>query len=308
MRRSAVILLLALVVAACGEGKPATPTAVATGTFPATITADNGSVTVEAQPKRIVSLAPTATEILFAIGAGDQVVAVDDQSNYPPESTPKKTKLSGFEPNVEAIAGYQPDLIVFADDSKKLTDSFKALKIPALLQTPAKELEDSYRQIRALGVATGRTGAANALVERMRDDIADLVADAPKPSTPLTYYHELDGTYFSVTSSTFIGKVYAVFGLKNIADPADKSSSGYPQLSPEYIIQANPSLIFLADTKCCSVTAETVAKRPGWNQITAVKEGHVIALDDDIASRWGPRIVDFLRTISTALDDLQKAA
>lgn len=308
MRRSAVILVLALVVAACGKGENATPTAVATGTFPTTITADNGSVTINAKPKRIVSLSPTATEILFEIGAGAQVVAVDDQSNYPPESASKKTKLSGFEPNVEAIAGYQPDLVIFADDSKKLTDSFKALKIPALLHTPAKELNDSFRQIRALGAATGRTGAANELVDRMRADIEKLVADAPKPATAPTYYHELDGTYFSVTSSTFIGKVYGVFGLKNIADPADKSSSGYPQLSPEFIIQANPSLIFLADTKCCSVTPETVAKRPGWNQIAAVKAGHVVALDDDVASRWGPRIVDFLRTISDALDELQNAA
>ncbi len=306
MRRSAVIIVLALAVAACGKSSDVTPSAAATGTFPATITAGNGTVTIAARPKRIVSLSPTSTEILFAIGAGSQVVAVDDQSNYPAEAP--KTKLSGFEPNVEAITAYKPDLIVFADDSKKLSDSFKALKIAAILHAPAKDLNDAYAQIRALGVATGRTGAASALVDRMRTDIRALVADAPKSSTAVTYYHELDGTYFSVTSSTFIGKVYALLGLKNIADPADKSASGYPQLSPEFIIQSNPSLIFLADTKCCSVTAETVAKRPGWDKIAAVKEGRVIALDDDVASRWGPRIVDLLRTVSDALTSLTRAA
>ncbi|MFY9588839.1 MAG: ABC transporter substrate-binding protein [Actinomycetota bacterium] len=306
MRRSAVIIVLALAVAACGKSTPVTPAASATGTFPATITAGNGSVTIAAKPKRIVSLSPTSTEILFAIGAGAQVIAVDDQSNYPTNAP--KTTLSGFEPNVEAIAGYTPDLVVFADDSKKLSDSFKALKIPAILHAPAKDLDDAYAQIKALGVATGRTGAANALVDRMRKDIRELASRAPKPATTFTYYHELDDHYFSVTSSTFIGKVYALLGLKNIADPADKSGGGYPQLSPEYIIQSNPSLIFLADTKCCSITAETVTKRPGWDKIAAVKDAHVVALDDDMASRWGPRIVDLLRTVSAALETLKQAA
>jgi iron complex transport system substrate-binding protein len=306
VKRSAVILVLALAVSACGKSSDTTPAASATGTFPATITAANGTVTIAARPKRIVSLSPTSTEILFAIGAGRQVVAVDDQSNFPTNAP--KTELSGFEPNVEAIAAYTPDLVVFADDSKKLSDSFKALKIPAILHAPAKDLNDAYAQIKALGVATGRTGVATSLVDRIREDIRALVADAPKSSTAPTYYHELDGTYFSVTSSTFIGKVYALLGLQNIADPADKSGGGYPQLSPEFIIQSNPSLIFLADTKCCSVTAETVATRPGWDKITAVKDGHVVALDDDVASRWGPRIVDLLRTVSDALASLKQAA
>jgi len=306
VRRSAVILVLALAVSACGKSTDTTPAASATGTFPATIAAENGSVTIAARPARIVSLSPTATEILFAIGAGSQVVAVDDQSNYPTNAP--KTKLSGFEPNVEAIAAYSPDLVVFADDSKKLGDSFKALKIAAILQTPAKDLKDAYAQIKALGVATGRTGAAAALVDRMRSDIRELVGKTPKQSTAQTFYHELSSDYFSATSATFIGKVYALLGLKNIADPADKSGGGYPQLSPEYIIQSNPALIFLADTKCCSQTAETVKARPGWDKITAVRDGHVVALDDDIASRWGPRIVDLLRVVSTALDELKQAA
>jgi len=197
---------------------------------------------------------------------------------------------------------------VFADDSMKLSDSLKALNIPAILQSPAKELKDAYAQIEVLGRVTDRRQGAANLIGGMRRDIASLVADAPKVSRAPTYYHELSQDFYSATSSTFIGKVYALLGLRNIADAADKAGTGYPRLSPEFIIQSNPSLIFLADTKCCSQTAATVAKRPGWDKIDAVTAGHVIALDDDVVSRWGPRIVDFLRTVENALKGLKKAA
>lgn len=306
MRRSAVIIVLALAVAACGKSNEVTPAAKATETFPATIKAENGPVTIPKKPTRIVSLSATATEVLFAIGAGRQVVAVDDQSNYP--AGVPTTKLSGYQPNVEAIASYKPDLVVFADDTQKLGDSLKALNIPAILQSAAKELKDAYEQIELLGGATDHRADASKVVGQMRRDIASLVEDAPKLDRAPTYYHELTQEFYSATSTTFIGKVYSLLGLKNIADAADKAGTGYPQLSPEYIIQSNPSLIFLADTKCCSQTAETVAKRPGWNKIDAVTSGHVVALDDDVVSRWGPRIVDFLRTVEDALKALKQAA
>ena len=135
----------------------------------------------------------------------------------------------------------------------------------------------------------------------MHGDIDGIVKSLPARDVPLTYYHELDPTYFSATSKTFIGQVYSLLGLKNIADPADTDGSGYPQLSAEAIIAANPDLVFLADTKCCQQTAQTVAARPGWNVITAVKDGGVVPLDDDIASRWGPRIVDYLRSVAEAV-------
>ncbi|RMH67259.1 MAG: ABC transporter substrate-binding protein, partial [Actinomyces sp.] len=122
----------------------------------------------------------------------------------------------------------------------------------------------------------------------------------------ITYYHELDDTLYTVTSGTFVGEIYALFGLENVADPADADGSafGYPQLSAEYLVDADPDLIFLADTKCCGQSAATVAARPGWDTLTAVREGHVVELDDDIASRWGPRVVDFARAVAAALDTL----
>ncbi len=282
---SVILALLALLGAACGRGD----------------SPDVGSS--ERRPQRIVSLSPTATEMLFAIKAGDQVVAVDDNSNYPPDVP--KTDLSGFQPNVEAVAGYKPDLVVYSNDPGDLGKSLAALGIPTLLVPFAKDLDDTYRQIEDLGRATGNLGEARDLVSSMRSEVAKIVAARPRLDEAPTYYHELDGNFFSTTSKTFIGGVYGLLGLKNIADGADRDGSGFPQLSAEYIIEADPDLIFLADTKCCGQSEQTVAARPGWTQIAAVSSGRVIALDDDIASRWGPRIVEFLRTASKAVKELE---
>jgi iron complex transport system substrate-binding protein len=139
---------------------------------------------------------------------------------------------------------------------------------------------------------------ASALEKKMRTDIAAIVASIPKGTKQLKVYHELDDTYYSATSATFIGQVYAVLGLKNIADGASATAGDYPQLSAEYIVSSSPDLIVLADTKCCHQNLGTVAARPGWSSIAAVKTGQVIGVDDDIASRWGPRVVDFLSALA----------
>jgi iron complex transport system substrate-binding protein len=242
--------------------------------------------------------------MLFAIGAGDQVEAVDDQSNHP--AAAPKTDLSGFEPNVEAIASYEPDLVVYSTEPGDLGASLEGLGIPALLQDAAATLDDVYDQIDQLGLATGNTSEAAAVVEQMRGDIDAIVDSIEPPDPPPTFYHELDDTYYSVTSSTFIGQLYALAGLRNIADEAKGAGGGYPQLSAEDIIESDPDLIFLADTKCCGQSSRTVAERPGWAQIDAVKHGGVIPLDDDVASRWGPRVVDYLRRIATAVADVSE--
>lgn len=299
-------LALGFTLSACADraapastGGGETPRPSATAAFPVTIDTDAGDVTIATRPQRIVSLSPTATEMLFAIGAGDQVVAVDDQSNYPPEAP--TTKLSGYEPNLESIAGYEPDLVVYSNDLGDVAAGLHQLDITALLQPAAASLRDVYAEIEQLGQATGHEDDALALTRQMRSEVRSIVASVPAPSTPLTYYHELDDTYYTVTSKTFIGQLYAMFGLRDIADAADKDGSGYPQLSPEYVIQRDPDLIFLADTKCCGQSAATVARRPGWSEIAAVHDGAVIELDDDVASRWGPRVVDLLRAIADAV-------
>jgi iron complex transport system substrate-binding protein len=121
------------------------------------------------------------------------------------------------------------------------------------------------------------------------------------PEDPLTLYHELDSSFFSADSTTFIGELYGLLGLRNIADEAEGNSGGYPQLNAEFIVSTNPDLIFLADTICCGETLATVSARPGWDAITAVQNGDVIEMSDDIASRWGPRVVDYLAAVSAAV-------
>jgi iron complex transport system substrate-binding protein len=306
-------LVLLLTAAACGGAQsstavtspaptPSSASSVApddTAQFPVTVAAANGDVTLDAQPDRIVSLSPTATEMLFAIDAGDQVAAVDEYSTHPSEAP--TTDLSGFEPNVEAIAGYDPDLVVIADDGADLSSALGELDIPVLVAPAATTLDDTYEQIAQLGSVTGHRGEADEVVEQMRADIAEITSDLPDTGEPLTYFHELDDTYYTVTSDTFVGQVYALAGLRNIADEAGGAAGGYPQLSEEFIIDADPDLIFLADAQCCRQSAETVAERPGWDRITAVEEGAVVELDEDVASRWGPRIVELLRTVGDAV-------
>jgi iron complex transport system substrate-binding protein len=252
---------------------------------------------VAAVPKRIVSLSPSATETLYTIGAGRQVVAVDELSDYPRRAP--RTKLSGYTPNVEAIAAYRPDLVVLVFDAGDAVAGLRRLGIRTVVQPAPVNLEQAYRRIRLLGAVTGHVKQARRLVRTMRTGISRAVASVPRRR--LTVYHELTPDYYSATSRTFIGRIYTLFGLRNIADAAPGSASGYPQLSAEYIVAANPSLIVLADSKCCGQSAATVAARPGWSSIAAVRSRSIVAIDDSIASRWGPRVVNFVRAVAAAL-------
>ena len=261
-------------------------------------------VAVPANVSRIVSLSASATEDLYAVGAGKQVVAVDEYSSTP-RSAPR-TKLSGYQPNVEAIAKYRPDLVIDDQDADDLTGHLKTLGIPVLIESAPNTLAGAYQQIEQLGDATGHAKQAVAVVKTMRARIAKIVASTPKPKKPLTVYHELDQTFYSASSHTFIGQLYSLLGLRNIADKAVKVSP-YPQLSAEYVIASNPDLIVLADTVCCGQSAATVARRPGWSTITAVKEHHVLAVNDSLASQWGPEIVGFLQIVADEVRRLVSA-
>ncbi len=254
------------------------------------------ATTAPAGPQRIVSLSPASTETLFAIGAGPQVVAVDDQSDYPANAP--KTTLSGLTPSAEAIAGYKPDLVVASADTGGLVAALTKLGIRSLVLPAANTLDEAYGQMTTLGTATGHVPDADKLVAGLKNDLAALVTATPK--TSLSYYHELSQDYYSADSHTFVGQVYGLFGLTNVADSAH-APGGYPQLSAEALVKADPKLIFLADTRCCKQDAAAVAARPGWAAISAVKNGNVVALDDDIASRWGPRLLDFAKAVAAAV-------
>jgi iron complex transport system substrate-binding protein len=289
-------LSLGVAMVAVSDGSSAGAATSKKDRFPVSVSIDGKKVRVAKKPTRIVSISPTATEMLFAIGAGKQVVAVDDQSSFP-ENAPR-TKLSGFQPNLEAIVGYRPDLVVMSQEDK-IAEGLRALKVPVVVHTAATAFNDSYRQIRELGLLTGNRATSDAVVAEMKSRLDRAVAAAPK--VPVKVFHELDDTLFTVTSSTFVGQVYRAFGAQNIADNAPGSESGYPQLNAEFLVKANPDVIFLADTKCCKQDKATVSARAGWADIAAVKKGAVVNLDDDIASRWGPRLPLLFEAISAGL-------
>ena len=260
----AAVTVLAAASAACGSSRPATPPASpAAGSFPATVPAANGAVHIGSRPTSIISLSPTSTEMLYAIGAGSQVKAVDSDSDYPPQAP--MTKLSGFQPNVEAIVGYKPDLVVVARQHRRADQE------PGRVQDPGPGTAgrgQALRRVRAVrrarpGHRPPRPGRAGEY-EDTQSAQADRRSRAAPHQAPLTYYYELDQTYYSVTSATFVGQLLHLLGMKSIADTATGAAAagGYPQLSSEFIIKANPDYIILADTICCHQNAATVAGRP----------------------------------------------
>ena len=276
---TAMLLALALVVTACGNDDDT-----------------NGSE----RPQRIVSLSPMATEVLFAIGAGEQVVAVDEFSYFPPEAP--VTGLSGWDPNVEAVLSYEPDLVVIANDANDLMAGLDAVGVSVLLSSAPIDFESGYLSIEELGIAVERTDEAAALIADLQAQINDALAAAP--DVPVRVYHELDNTFFSVSSNSFIGAVYAAMGTVNIADEADVDGYGYPQLTEEYIVEANPELIVITDQ--VGYTAEDVAARPGWGEVAAVRNGNIVMVNADIASRWGPRLPQFIGVVAKALQTVSE--
>ncbi len=301
---SAGVLALAVLTAACSGGGPAA-TATTAATTAASAVADFPrlvlGVTIPAEPRRIVSASATHTEMLYALGAGDRIVAVDMFSDYP-EAAAAKEKIDSFNLNLESVASFDPDLVILSFDPGDAAAGLAELGIPVILfPTAPATLRDAYAELAAVGAAVGSDQAAAELVASMEAEIAGLVSRIPPDGgDPPTYYHELGEDLYTITSSTFIGSIYSLAGFVSIADPADAIGSGYPQLSAEYILQADPDFIFLADTVCCGQSAATLAERPGWDTLSAVRNGRVIELDDSMASRWGPRIVDFLRIVTTA--------
>ncbi len=308
-----VVATLAAACAACSNSSASSTTAgsgsagsgsagssSAAAGFPVTVTTQGGKVHLTSRPDAILSLSPTATEMLYAIGAGGQVKAVDSDSDYPANAP--ITKLSAYEPNAEAIAAYKPDLVIISNDINGITAELTSLSIPVLDLPAAANVSGVYRELTELGAATGHAAAARAEDQKLTADISQIVRTEPRHSAPLTYYYELGiDPYYSVTDSTFIGSLLSLLGMKSIADTATGAAAagGYPSLSAEFILKANPDYIILSDTGSTGggQDAATVSGRPGWSVLTAVKDKHIIILNADIASRWGPRIVQLLQTV-----------
>jgi iron complex transport system substrate-binding protein len=298
-----------MVAAACGgDDESSTTEAPLVSTSPAPApTTTAGATTPEPTPttiaiepaERIISLSPTATEMVFAIGAGDLLIAVDDQSNYPEEALALQSGLSGFEPNVEAVAALDPEIVLHDGTVPGFAESLESVGIRSWVGAAAEDFDGIYQQINELGALTLQQDEAAALVAEMQASIEEVIAATPVPEELVTYFHELDSTLYTARSETFIGQVYGLFGLRNIADQSEGDTL-YPQLSAEFVISADPALIFLADADY-GESAETVAARPGWADMQAVVDGAIIPVSADITSRWGPRTVEFVELVADSL-------
>ncbi|HXF52258.1 MAG TPA: ABC transporter substrate-binding protein [Dehalococcoidia bacterium] len=302
---AALALMVAAVAWACGNGEEAAPqpqttptaTVAAEAAFPLTVTQSDGeTLTIQAPPQRIVSLSAHATDILCAIGAGDQLVAVEQYANCP-EGSDAKPALDAYQPSVEAIAGYDPDLVYIFSDINGVVGALRGLGVPVLYLELPESVEGVLEQISLFGRITGHTQEAEALVAEMRrrlDAIEEKLADVDQGPR---IFHELDPTYFTAAPQSFIGDMYRILKAQNIAEGATES---YPQLSAEVIVERDPEVIVLADEPA-GVTAEAVKGRPGWSEISAVKNGRICVVDPSLVSQPGPDVVDAIETLATCL-------
>lgn len=296
---AALLIAAALALAACGDNDGETPATTPTppSAFPLSIEQSDGQqLTLEQPPQRIVSLSAHATEILCAIGAGDQLAAVERYANCPLGSK-EKPELDAYKPNLEAIAGYRPDLVYVFSDTDGIVEALRRAAIPVLYLELPSSLEGVLEQIELFGRLSGHENEAQELVQSMRermDAVREKVADVGQGPR---IFHELDPTYFTVAPHSFVGDFYNLLKAKNIAEGAIDE---YPQLSAEVIIQRDPEVIILADEPA-GVTVASVRERPGWDTITAVKNNRICVIDTDIVSRPGPRIVDGLEALAECL-------
>ena len=271
------------------EASASPPARATSETFPVTITSGSGKVTLTAQPTRILCLSASATQMLYSMGAGKQVVGVDKYSTWPP-GTPR-TKFTGFEKNAEDYLYLHPDLVIFAFSEGTLVKQLQLLHIPVLVLPPANNFAGVYNQVNELGLATGHIAAAKRLDTSLASYVAASVRKAGKDGRGASYYIELSPDYYTATSQTFIGAEFSLFGMRDIANAAGRGTA-YPQISAEYLLKADPDYVFLADTVCCHETPAIFSHRPAFSLLSAVKQHHVFGVNDSVASEWGPHTIE----------------
>ena len=285
---ASLTLVASLVVACSGEstGAPA-------GDEISVWQSDGQTLVLARPPQRIVSLAPHATEIFCVLGAGDRLVAVDKFANCPAGSG-SKPEIDSFQPNLEAIAGMRPDLVYVFANQGGVVEALRRLSIPVLYLEPADDFDGVFENIELAGRLLGREKEASSLVESLQKRRADVTKRVANVSKGPRVFHELDATYFTVRPDTFIGAFYQLLKAENIAAGAP---TAFPQLSAEVIIARDPEVIVLADGEKPS----TVSARPGWANISAVKNNRLCEVDPDLVSQPGPRIMDGLEALAKCL-------
>ena len=276
---------------------PAEGSTAAAAAFPRTVTDRGGQpVTIPARPERIVSLAPGMTEVLFAVGAGPRVVATDLYSDYP-DAARRTEKLDYTRPSAEQVVALRPDLVLMSSRQRDQVQRFRDLELPVLFLGEPESLAQAFENMRTLGLATGEDEATAALVRGLQARVDAVAARAAGIASPPRVFYELTPALHTAGPASFIGSMFTILRAQNIA-PA---TPAYPQLTAERVIAADPEVIVLGYVGTTKVDARTVAQRPGWSAVSAVRTGRVILLDPDLANRPGPRVVDALEVLARAL-------
>ncbi len=300
------VLLLTLFIALLTACAPTAAPVATTLPAPSNLTFTDGlgrQITLKGIPQRIVSTAPSNTEILFAIGAGKQVVGRDQFSDYPAEAKNVTDIGSTADKlNTELIVSLKPDLVLAAEiNTPEQVKQLEDLGIPVYYLNNPQTLEEMYSNLQTVAWLTGREAETETLIASLKKRVAAVDAKIAPVSSRPTVFYELDSTDpskpYTAGKGSFITQLIERAGGHNIAADLD----AYPQMSLEQIVAADPSFIILGDATWGGVTPEMVAARPGWGNLSAVKDGKVVPFDDNLVSRPGPRLVDGLEQLAKLL-------
>jgi len=304
----AALIWLSLTGCAPTSRPPTPPTATAApspaaAAFPLTVTDDlDRSVILPARPERIISLAPSNTEILFAVGAGEQVVGVTSYCNYPPEAATRQ-QIGGITVqsiSVETIIALEPDLILATQAQTEIIEALAQTGLAVIVLQPAT-LDDIYANIELVGQVTGHRDEAAGLTADLRRRTAAVqaaVAAVPAAERLSIFYEVWHEPLMTAGPQTFIGQIIELAGGENIFADVQED---WPQVSPEVVLTRNPAVILGPDSHGDVLTGDSLAGRPGWANIEAMRSGRIYLLNGDAVSRPGPRIIDMLEEIARDL-------
>lgn len=304
--RRSIALVLAVVTAACARGASTAPRAPETpattgASFPVTITDDDGvAVTLDAPPERIVTFAPSATEIVFALGLGDQLVGVAGAFDDYPGAAKGIDEIGGagdfgVDPNIEKVVSLRPDLFLTISGGDQWKERLRDLGVP-VFTTDSTDLADVFHDIETVGRLTGTVGAAGAIVAKMHAAAADVEARVAGDPAVGCFYEVYYPPLTTVGPDTFIGDLLGRVGCRSVSAGA---KSDYPQWSVEDLVRQDPEVYLVSSES--GATPKAVASRPGFDAVAAIAAGRVIPVDADLVSRPGPRVVEGLRLLARAL-------
>ncbi len=302
VRANVVGCCAAILACGCSEAPPTPSTQAASS--PAIVVVDRLARTVrfESPPERIISLSPAATELVFAIGGGEQLVGATEHCNYPAAALLLPRVGAGTLESMsrEMIVGLEPDLVLCKwDYHQPLIETLEKLEIP-VLALGADRLSELYDEAELLGRVCGRETESRAMVANMRSEIkslTDRVAGVHVGDRPSVFYEVWDEPLMTAGPGSFIGELLELAGLRNIFDD---TTARYPKISEEVVVARNPDLILAPSTHAAAVSLEKLGRRQGWSEITAIRDGRAHLVDGDCVSRCGPRLVTALREMIDA--------